>query len=135
MAAGIEIGALPLAGQLDERAHLPRDDLLTALVEAEITDDDGVTRRLTKSESTAFAVLLLSAGTETVARLLGWAGCRPRRAPGPASRAWPPIPALIPNAIEELLRYEAPSPVQGRWTTTDVELHGEVIPRIRRCSC
>ena len=37
-------------------------------------------------------------------------------------------PALIPNAVEELLRYEAPSPVQGRWTTTEVELHGETIP-------
>ena len=37
-------------------------------------------------------------------------------------------PSLIPNAIEELLRYEAPSPVQGRWTTTEVELHGEVDP-------
>ena len=36
--------------------------------------------------------------------------------------------ALIPNAVEELLRFEAPSPVQGRWTTRDVELHGEVVP-------
>ena len=35
---------------------------------------------------------------------------------------------LIPNAVEELLRYEAPSPVQGRWTTRAVELHGETIP-------
>ena len=35
---------------------------------------------------------------------------------------------LIPNAVEELLRYEAPSPVQSRWCTADVELHGQVIP-------
>jgi cytochrome P450 len=35
---------------------------------------------------------------------------------------------LIPNAIEELLRFEAPSPVQGRWTTCPVELHDTVIP-------
>ncbi len=127
MAAGMEIGAY-LWGQLDERASSPRDDLLTALVEAEITDDDGVTRRLTKSESTAFAVLLLSAGTETVARLLGWAGVV--LAAHPDQRAdMTADPGLIPNAIEELLRYEAPSPVQGRWTTTEVELHGEVIPQ------
>jgi cytochrome P450 len=33
-------------------------------------------------------------------------------------------PSLLPNAVEELLRYEAPSPVQGRMTTRDVELHG-----------
>jgi cytochrome P450 len=127
MAAGMEIGAY-LWGQLDERASSPRDDLLTALVEAEITDDTGVARRLTKSESTAFAVLLLSAGTETVARLLGWAGVV--LAAHPEQRAeLATDPGLIPNAIEELLRYEAPSPVQGRWTTTEVELHGEVVPQ------
>ncbi|HLT69630.1 MAG TPA: cytochrome P450, partial [Acidimicrobiales bacterium] len=37
-------------------------------------------------------------------------------------------PSLIPNAVEELLRYEAPSPVQGRWLTRDVELHGVTMP-------
>jgi cytochrome P450 len=37
-------------------------------------------------------------------------------------------PGLIGNAVEELLRYEAPSPVNGRWLTRDVELHGQVIP-------
>ena len=36
---------------------------------------------------------------------------------------------LIPAAIEELLRFEAPSPVQGRWTSRDVELHGTVVPK------
>jgi cytochrome P450 len=36
--------------------------------------------------------------------------------------------SLLPNAVEELLRFEAPSPVQGRWTTEPVELHGQVIP-------
>ena len=66
-----------------------------------------------ESESTTFAVLLVSAGTETVARLLGWAGVV--LAAHPDQRAdLAADPALIPNAIEELLRYEAPSPVQGR---------------------
>jgi cytochrome P450 len=35
---------------------------------------------------------------------------------------------LIPNAVEELLRYEAPSPVQGRWTTADAVFHDTTIP-------
>ena len=35
---------------------------------------------------------------------------------------------MLANAVEELLRYEAPSPVQGRWTTAEVELHGETVP-------
>ena len=36
--------------------------------------------------------------------------------------------ALVPHAIEELLRYEAPSPVQARRTTADVALHGATMP-------
>ena len=35
---------------------------------------------------------------------------------------------LIPNAIEELLRYEAPSPVQARYVARDVEHHGQMVP-------
>ena len=62
-----------------------------------------------------------------MARLLGWAGLL--LADHPDQRAeLVGDPSLIPNAIEELLRYESPSPVQGRWLTEDVELHGTVIP-------
>jgi hypothetical protein len=74
-----------------------------------------------------FALLLASAGTETVARLIGWAGVV--LADYPDQRAELAADhSLIPNTVEELLRYEAPSPVQGRWTTADIELHGHVIP-------
>ncbi|MCB1251435.1 MAG: cytochrome P450, partial [Acidimicrobiales bacterium] len=34
----------------------------------------------------------------------------------------------IPNAVEELLRYEAPSPIQARFVTADVVWHGETVP-------
>ena len=116
-----------LTGQLAERRRAPRDDLLTALIEAELTDADGVTRRLTDAESADFANLLISAGTETVARMLGWAAVV--LAAHPDQRAeLAAASALIPNAVEELLRFEAPSPVQGRWSTRAVELHGQVIP-------
>ena len=116
-----------LTGQLAERRRAPRDDLLTALIEAELTDTDGVTRRLTDAESADFANLLISAGTETVARLLGWAAVV--LAAHPDQRAeLAADSALIPNAVEELLRFEAPSPVQGRWSTEAVELHGQVVP-------
>ena len=113
--------------QLQERARTPRDDMLTGLVEAEITDDAGRVRKLTPTESTTVANLLISAGTETVARLLGNAAVV--LAAHPEQRAELARDAsLVPNAVEELLRYEAPSPVQGRWTTCDVELHGERVP-------
>jgi len=38
-------------------------------------------------------------------------------------------PGVMSTAVEEILRWEAPSPIQGRWTTSPVELHGTVIPR------
>jgi cytochrome P450 len=37
-------------------------------------------------------------------------------------------PGLVPQAIEELLRFEAPSPVQARSVTREVEHHGERVP-------
>jgi cytochrome P450 len=116
-----------LSRQLDARRREPIDDMMTDLAHAEITDDDGTVRRLTAAEAADFAMLLISAGTETVARMLGWAAVV--LAANPEARAeMAADPTTVPNAIEELLRYEAPSPVQGRWTTRDVELHGEVVP-------
>ncbi|HYA67939.1 MAG TPA: cytochrome P450 [Acidimicrobiales bacterium] len=116
-----------IGAQLDDRRLHPRGDMLTDLVQAEIADEDGVVRRLTPTEATEFGILLISAGTETVARLLGWAGLiladHPDQQVALADDA-----SLIPNAVEELLRYEAPSPVQGRWLTEETELHGQVIP-------
>ena len=116
-----------ISEKLAERRLQPRDDLFTALVRAEIPDDAGGSRRLTDLEAAAFGNLLVSAGTETVARLLGWTAvvldAHPeQRSEVAADRA------LIPNTVEELLRFEAPSPVQGRWTSRDVEMHGVTIP-------
>ncbi len=109
-----------LTAQLEERARSPRDDMLTDLVNAEITDDDGTVRRLEVYESALFANLLINAGTETVARLLGWSAVLLARHPEQRAELAADF-SLIPNAIEELLRYEAPSPVQGRWTTAPVD--------------
>ena len=116
MAAGQEVRHY-LRGLIDLRKNAPRDDLLTSLAQA------GLSRRA----STDFATLLLAAGTETVARLLGWTAVV--LAAHPDQRAELAADhTLIPGAVEELLRYEAPSPVQGRWTTRAVELHETVIP-------
>ena len=115
-----------LLAQLEERAAHPTDDMLTALVEAEI-DEDGTTRRLTHQEAAEFANLLISAGTETVARLLGWAAVVLAHHPDQRAEL-AADPGLIPNAVEELLRFEAPSPVNGRYTTAPVERHGTTIP-------
>ena len=103
------------------------DDLISVLCHAEITDEHGEVRSLTRSEITDFTLLLFTAGTETVMRLLGNAAVLlPEH---PAQQAdLVAHPDVIPNAIEELLRYEAPSPVQGRWTTREVAVHDVTIP-------
>jgi cytochrome P450 len=113
--------------QIEARRKAPRDDMMTALTTAEVRTADGGTRKLSTSEAADFTNLLVSAGTETVARLLGWAGAL--LATHPEARAeLARDPSLIRNAIEETLRYEAPSPVQGRVTKRDVQLHGTAIP-------
>jgi cytochrome P450 len=104
----------------------PRDDMITALVEAEMTED-GTPRRLDDMEILSFIGLLSGAGNETVARLLSWAAVLLARDPG-QRRLLVDDPGLMPNAIEELLRYEAPSPIQARFVTRPVELHGVTIP-------
>jgi cytochrome P450 len=109
------------------RLETPTDDMLTALTVAEIKLDDGSVRRLTISEAALFAVMVVSAGTETVARLLGWAAVTLDANPDQRAELARDF-SLIPNAVEELLRYEAPSPVQARIATRAVEIHGTVIP-------
>jgi cytochrome P450 len=125
MAANIAMAEYSTA-MIAERRQRPTEDLVTALIEAEI-DEDGETRRLTKLEVVMFISQLAGAGVETVARLLSWAAVILAR--NPEQRALVVgNPTLVPNAIEELLRYEAPSPVNGRWTLQPVQVRGVDIP-------
>ncbi|MEV0618301.1 cytochrome P450 [Nonomuraea sp. NPDC050404] len=112
--------------QVEARRRAPRDDMMTALVEAEVSTGEG-TRRLTTSEAADFAGLLVSGGTETVARLLGWACVLLDGHPGQRA-ALAADASLLRNAVEEILRHESPAPVQGRTLTRDVRLHGTTIP-------
>jgi cytochrome P450 len=112
---------------MEERRKNPQDDLITGLVHAEM-DEDGALRTLTLEEIVGFVQLLSLAGTETVARLLGFAAVTLAQYPD-QRQLLVDDPSLIPNAIEELLRFEAPSPIQSRWVARDVELHGTVVPR------
>lgn len=128
LTARIKLGEY-LTTLVQARMAEPADDLISVLCVAEIADEStGEDRRLTETEIVNFTTLLYGAGTETVARLLGNAAVI--LAEHPDQRAHLAAdPALSQNAVEELLRYEAPSPVQGRWTTRDVELHGTTIPK------
>ncbi|BBX16108.1 cytochrome P450 [Mycolicibacterium duvalii] len=112
---------------IDWRYEHPSDDLMTDLVNAEIEEVDGRRRRLTRGEVLTYAGTVVGAGNETTTRLLGFAGQLLSDHPD-QRRALAADFSLIPNAVEEVLRYEAPSPVQARYVARDVELYGQTVP-------
>ncbi len=115
------------ADYIEWRSQHPSDDLMTELLQAEFDDEDGTRRRLTREEVLGYVTLIAAAGNETTTRLIGWTG--KVLAEHPDQRAeLAEHPELIPGAIEELLRYEAPSPVQARLLMADVEHHGTPVP-------
>jgi cytochrome P450 len=120
-------GGMDLFGSyIDWRIEHPSDDIMTDLLTAEFVDETGTQRRLTRDEVMAYVQLLAGAGNETTTRLIGWAGKVLAENPD-QRRELVADPSLIPNAIEELLRYEAPSPVQARYVAHDVEHYGTTV--------
>jgi hypothetical protein len=95
-------------------------------LQAEFEDLDGQRRRLSREELLGFVNLLASAGNETTTRLIGWMGKVLAEHPE-QRRQLVNDPSRIPFAIEELLRYESPSPVQARYVSEDVEHHGTTV--------
>jgi cytochrome P450 len=109
------------------RAKHPSDDLMTELLQAEFEDETGTTRRLSHPEVINFVNLLAAAGNETTTRLIGWTGKVLAEHPEERVKLVEDRD-LVPNAIEELLRFESPSPVQARYVTQDVEHLGQTVP-------
>jgi cytochrome P450 len=124
------------AGELAEYIHAyiaehrsaPRSGMIAELLEAELTDEKGRQRKLTDDEATAFIHLLAVAGNETLAKLVGWAGATLAHFSSERAKLVE-RPGLIPNAVEEILRYEAPSMALGRFVQRDVTLHDRVVPK------
>jgi cytochrome P450 len=112
---------------IEWRAKHPSDDLMTELLQAEFEDETGATRRLSRPEVLGVVNLLAAAGNETTTRLIGWTGKVLAEHPDQL-RVLAQDRSLVPQAIEELLRFESPSPVQARYVTQDVDHHGQVVP-------
>jgi cytochrome P450 len=108
---------------IEWRRKNPSDDLMTELLNARFIDDEGVERTLRDEELLAYIGLLAGAGNETTTRLIGWTAWLLDRFPD-QRRLVAEDRSLVANAIEEILRYEAPSPVQARYVMRDVEWHG-----------
>ena len=105
-----------------ERRQTPREDLITALVRAEEEN-----QTLTPGEVLSLTVLLLIAGNETTTNLIGNMLLALLSHPDQLLKVQTD-PTLIPNVIEETLRYDGP--VQGifRQSTEKVEIAGTTIP-------
>ncbi|MEV6726041.1 cytochrome P450 [Streptomyces xanthochromogenes] len=123
-----------------ERRKKPgRDDLISALIaahdeegeEGEEGDEGGGTspRRLTEQEMISTCVLLLNAGHEATVNTTanGWYALLRNPAQLAALRAAPE--ALLPTAIEELMRYDTPLQLFERWVLEDIEFAGQTLPR------
>jgi cytochrome P450 len=102
----------------DQRRQDPQDDLLTALVEAE---EDGET--LTEDELVATCILILIAGHETTVNLIG-NGTFALMNNRDQLDLLQQTPSLMPNAVEEFLRYDSPVQMTRRWVLEDMEYAG-----------
>jgi cytochrome P450 len=114
------------AEYIDWRINNPSDDVMTELLRAEFEDLNGVKRRLARDEVLGFVNLIAAAGNETTTRLIGWAGKVLAENPDQRREVASDL-SLVPRTVEELLRYESPSPVQARYVTEDVEHYGTTI--------
>jgi cytochrome P450 len=116
-----EMGAY-LENLLARRRVEPADDLLTRLAAAEV--DGG---RLTHGEILGFFQLMLLAGSETTTNLIANAVLCFAAHPDQLARLRDE-PALIPTAVEEVLRFRSPLQWMYRVATRDVHIHGRVMP-------
>jgi cytochrome P450 len=116
------------AAVMEERRRDPRDDIITDLVRAEVTDRDGVTRPLDTFELQDLLDQLLTGGNETTTNAIGSAMMLLLQRPGSIERIQAD-PKLVRNFIEESLRYETPVLHLWRIATRDTELGGVKIPR------
>ena len=115
-------------GLMAERRQQPQDDLMSALLAAEV---DG--ERLTEDELLGFCFLLLVAGNDTTTSLLGSGALLLAQHPDQretlvANRG------LLRDAIEEMLRYESPTQVIPRVARDDYEIHGVRVPPVPACN-
>jgi cytochrome P450 len=110
------------------RREQPANDLISVLVAAEITEEDGETHRLTDAEIYSFAYLLLAAGSGTTWKQMGTTLA--------ALLLQPEILAavrddrtLLRSTIEESMRWAPTDPMFSRWVTADVKFFGVHLPK------
>jgi len=114
----MDIGAYAHELAEDRRAR-PKDDLTTALVQAEV---DG--ERLTSAEVASFFILLVVAGNETTRNAISHGAVALSRFPEERRVWWDDFDAVAPTAVEEIVRWASPVVYMRRTLTQDFELSG-----------
>ncbi len=112
---------------LDWREQHPSDDVMTRLMHFEFDDENGATRTLRRDEIVTYLTLITAAGSDTTATAIAWAGSLLGDHPD-QRRELVQDRGMIPQAFEEVLRYEQPSYHYCRWTTERTDFHGHTVP-------
>ncbi|MGA8726694.1 MAG: cytochrome P450 [Acidimicrobiales bacterium] len=120
------VGGEMFAQYIEWRAAHPSDDLMTELLQVEFEDETGTIRGLSRDELLIFVNVIAGAGNETTNRLIGWTGKVLADHPD-QRRELVDDRSLIPNAIEEILRYEPPAPHVARYVARDVEVQDQTV--------
>ncbi|MET7903133.1 cytochrome P450 [Streptomyces sp. NPDC005355] len=106
------------------RRKAPGEDLISALIAAHDEGD-----RLSEQEMISTCVLLLNAGHEATVNTTGNGWWTLFRHPGQLALLRATPDALLPTAVDELLRYDTPLQLFERWALDDIEVGDTVIPR------
>jgi cytochrome P450 len=115
------------ADYVEWRAKHPSDDLMTQLLNAEFEDEHGERRTLTRQEVLTYTAVIAGAGNETTGRLIGWLAKVLAEHPE-QRRAVVDDRSLLPNVIDETLRFEPTGHATARIVVEDVEYHSTAVP-------
>jgi len=115
------------AEYIEWRANHPSDDLMTQLLTAEFEDEHGERRTLTREEVLTYTAVIAGAGNETTGRLIGWLAKVLAEHPD-QRRAVVEDRSLLPNVIEETLRFEPTGHASARCVVDDIDYYGTTVP-------
>lgn len=115
------------ADYVEWRSNNPSDDLMTALLNVEFEDENGVTRKLNRTEVLHYTQVVAGAGNETTGRLIGWLAKVLAEHPE-QRREVVDDRSLLPRVIDETLRFEPTGPHVARWMARDFECYGTTVP-------
>jgi cytochrome P450 len=115
------------ADYVEWRSKNPSDDLMTALLNVEFTDEHGVTRKLTRREILHYTQVVAGAGNETTGRLIGWLAKVLAEHPD-QRRQVVEDRSLLLRTVDETLRFEPTGPHVARYMAQDFEAYGQTVP-------